>query len=324
MVSSGASSGTSLGMVFARNFPVAEVVPYARATEAAGFDDLWVIEDCFFTTAPTLAAAALTATERLTVGIGIMPAAARNAAITAMEFATLEALAPGRVIAGLGHGVYDWMQQIGESTPSQLGRLDEVTSAVYRLLHGETVSVDGPHVQLDAVRLDMLPPTAPPVLLGVRGPRSLQLAGRVADGIVLAELAGPTYVRWSREQAGGQPVTAVYTSVHVDHDRMAARRAVAPFLVEMLAEPNIALRTAPGLDAAVAAAADGEEAVVRLPDEWWQEVAAVGDPDDVVAHVAGLVGAGADRVCLMPDPDLEVSREQLRRLTDLVPRLRGR
>jgi len=318
------ASGPSLGFVFTRNFPAAEVVPYARATEAAGFDDLWVIEDCFYTTAPTLGAAALASTGRLTVGIGIMPAAARNAAITAMEFATLAELAPGRVIAGLGHGVYEWMKQIGESTPSQLGRLDEVTSAVRRLLHGETVSVEGPHVRLDAVRLDVLPSSPPPVLLGVRGPRSLQLAGRVADGVVLAELAGPTYVRWSREQAGGDPLTVVYTCVHVDDDRMAARRRLAGFMVEMLAQPNIALRTAPGLDAAVAAAAEGEEAVVHLPDAWWREVAAVGDPDDVAAHVAGLVDAGADRVCLLPVPHLDVAREQLARLSGLLPGLRDR
>jgi len=317
-------SDAAIGLVYARNFPASEVVPFARAAEAAGFDDLWVIEDCFFTTAPVLAAAALAATDRLTVGVGIMPAAVRNAAITAMEFATLAGLAPGRVIAGLGHGVYEWMQQIGHSTPSQLGRLDEVASAVHRLLNGETVSVDGPHVQLDAVRLDTLPPVVPPLLLGVRGPKSLQLAGRVADGIVLAELAGPTYVRWSREQAGGNPMTAVYTSVHLDHDRMAARRWVAPFLVEMLAEPNIALRTAPGLDAAVAAAAEGEEAVVHLPDAWWREVAAVGDPDDVAAHVADLVEAGVDRVALLPSPELDVSRAQLERLTTLLPRLRNR
>ena len=141
---------------------------------------------------------------------------------------------------------------------------------------------------------------------------------------MLAELAGPTYVRWSREQAGGNPLTAVYTSVHLDDDRMAARRWVAPFMVEMLAEPNIALRTAPGLDAAVAAAAEGEEAVVHLPDAWWREVAAVGDPDDVAAHVADLVEAGVDRVALLPSPELDVSRAQLERLTTLLPRLRNR
>ncbi len=312
----------SLGLVYSREFPAAEVVPFARATEQAGFDDLWVIEDCFFTTAPVLAAAALATTERLTVGIGIVPAAARNAAITAMEFATLAGLAPGRVIAGLGHGIYSWMQQIGASTPSQLNRLEEVSDAVRRLLHGETVTVEGREVRLDAVRLDVQPPTPPPLLLGVRGPRSLQLAGRVADGIVLAELAGPTYVRWAREQAGGDPLTAVYTSVCVDEDRMAARRWVAPFLVEMLAEPNIALRTAPGLDAAVAAAEEGPEAVVHLPDEWWTEVGAVGDADDVARHVAGLVDAGADRVGLLPGPELDVARTQLSRLAPLLPRLR--
>ena len=56
---------------------------------------------------------ALAVTERLAVGIGILPAVARNPAITAMELATLAGLAPGRVVAGIGHGVQEWMAQVG-------------------------------------------------------------------------------------------------------------------------------------------------------------------------------------------------------------------
>ena len=93
--------------------------------EAGGLDDLWVIEDCFYTAGISLAAAALTATEHLTVGIGILPAVARNPAITAMELATLAGLAPGRVIAGLGHGVQSWMAQMGVRPPSPLVALEE-------------------------------------------------------------------------------------------------------------------------------------------------------------------------------------------------------
>ena len=312
-----------IATLFHREFPAAEVVRFARAAEHAGFDDLWVIEDCFFTTGPSLAAAALTVTERLTVGLGILPAVARNPAFTAMEIATLCALGPARVVAGLGHGVPEWMAQIGEATASPLTTLDETTTAVRRLLHGETVTVTGREVRLDGVRLETPPSPPPPILLGVYGPKSLALAGRVADGVALAAPGGPGYVRWARAQCGGAPTTVVYAVAHVDADRMAARRVMAPLLADELTGTSRAMPLASHHDEAMAAAAEGIEAVVHLPDAWWHEVAAAGDADDVAAHVAGLVSAGADTVVLGATPELAAAREQLTRLGALLPRLRA-
>ena len=135
-------SAMRLGLCFPRELPAPFVREVAQRLEADGLDQLWVIEDCFFTTAPSLAATALAHTERLEVGIGILPAVARNAAITAMELATLAQLAPGRLIAGIGHGVQEWMEQIGARPSSPLTALDEVVSTVKRLLQGETVTLE--------------------------------------------------------------------------------------------------------------------------------------------------------------------------------------
>ncbi|MEO1062887.1 MAG: LLM class flavin-dependent oxidoreductase [Actinomycetota bacterium] len=313
----------SLGVCFDRTFPAGEVIPWARDVEAAGLDDLWVIEDCFFTAGVSLAAAALATTDELHVGLGILPAVARNPAITAMEIATLAGIAPGRLLAGIGHGVGSWMAQMGAATPSPLTTLDEVISTVRRLLRGEEVTFQGREVSLDAVRLDAPPDPVPPVLAGVRGPRSLALAGRVADGLVLAELAGPTYVRWARELAAGAPITAVFVATSLDDDRTVARRRIAPFLVEVLTESNVAIEMAPGHDDAVAAAAEGPDALLDLPDAWWREVGAIGDPDDVVAHVAALAAAGADRVAFFPPPVLDAAKELVGSLGELAPALRA-
>ena len=166
-----------IGMCFDRSFPAGAVTDYARRLEASGIEQLWLIEDCFFTAGVSLAAAALTATEQLTVGIGIMPAVARNPAITAMEIATLCAIAPGRFRPGIGHGVQAWMEQIGARTPSPLTTLDETITVVKRLLAGEEGSFDGCEVHLDAVRLDQPPATAPAVLAGVQQTRSLGSPG---------------------------------------------------------------------------------------------------------------------------------------------------
>ena len=88
-----------IGLCFPRELPAALVVEFATALESGGADELWVIEDCFYTAGPSLTAAALARTERLSVGIGILPAVARTAAMTAMELATLAALGPGRLTA---------------------------------------------------------------------------------------------------------------------------------------------------------------------------------------------------------------------------------
>ncbi len=130
---------TAVGMCFDRELPPALVAPTARRLEDGGADQLWVIEDCFLTSGPSLAATALAVTERLVVGVGILPAVVRTAAVTAMELATLCGLAPGRVLPGIGHGVQSWMAQMGVRPASPLMCLEEVLDAVGRLRAGQAV-----------------------------------------------------------------------------------------------------------------------------------------------------------------------------------------
>jgi alkanesulfonate monooxygenase SsuD/methylene tetrahydromethanopterin reductase-like flavin-dependent oxidoreductase (luciferase family) len=311
------ATSPQLGCCFPREFPPALVVEFAERLESGGADQLWVIEDCFYTAGISLAATALARTERLTVGIGILPAVARNPAITAMELATLARLAPGRVIAGIGHGVQEWMEQIGARPASPVTTLSEVITAVRQLLAGDTVSVHGSAVTLRDVRLDPPPDVVPPVLAGVRGPKSLAAAGRCADGIVLAELTGPDAVRQAIAQASpsGPFDVAVYTSFTIDDDRIAARHAFAPLVVELIeGGGTVGVRATPFYDDLVALAARGPDAVANAPDDWWIQLGAVGTPDDVLAHVEALAAAGATSVSFFPAPVVDVAREQVGRL----------
>ncbi|MDB4818745.1 LLM class flavin-dependent oxidoreductase, partial [Acidimicrobiales bacterium] len=134
---------TSYGLCFHRDELPASVITRAQAAEHDGFDEFWVIEDCFYTAGISLAATALAVTSDITVGVGIMPVVARNAAVTAMEIATLSQIAPGRLHAGLGHGVQDWMRQMNADVASPLTVLEETFDAVQRLLAGERLTVDG-------------------------------------------------------------------------------------------------------------------------------------------------------------------------------------
>lgn len=175
----------NLGVIFPPDLAPEQLRPVALAAEESGLGELWLWEDCFAESGIATAAAVLGWTERLRVGIGLLPVPLRNVALTAMELATLARLFPGRLVPGVGHGVLDWMGQVGARVPSPMTLLGEYATALRELLHGQTVSAAGRYVTLDAVRLAWPPHTVPPVLVGAIGPRTLTLAGAVGDGVIL-------------------------------------------------------------------------------------------------------------------------------------------
>jgi alkanesulfonate monooxygenase SsuD/methylene tetrahydromethanopterin reductase-like flavin-dependent oxidoreductase (luciferase family) len=315
----------NVGMCFDRSLPAPFVVEVAEALEAAGVDQLWVIEDCFYTAGVSLAATALALTETLTVGIGILPAVARNPAVTAMEIATLAQFAPGRLLAGIGHGVQEWMDQMGARTPSPLTTLEEAITIVRRLLRGETVTFDGSVFTMRDVALDAPPLDPPPILAGVRGPRSLALAGRVADGVVLAEGAGPTYVRRSIETAGSPDPfrVSVFTALAVGDDARAMRRAMAPFVAQLIDGANPAPNSHPHIEEIRERhTARGVDGIADMPADWWIELGAVGTFDDAVRHAEALADAGANDVAFFPGSAVDLVRADLAIVTRLAAALR--
>ena len=310
-------------MCFPRTFPPALVAEFAQKLDDGGADQLWVIEDCFFTGGVSLASAALSITERLRVGLGILPAVARNPAITAMEIATLAGLGPGRLIAGIGHGVQSWMAQMGVRPESPLTALDEVMTAVRRLLAGDTVTATGDYVWLDAVALDQPPAEPPPLLAGVMGPKSLTLAGRIADGVVLAEPASPSYVRRALDRAGRPDGfhVATFTIPCILDDRIQAYRTMAPWLSDLLAQPRAALTALPFFtEMSELHARKGVDGLVGMPPDWWSELGAIGTMDDALAHIDALEAAGAHSIGMFPAADIDIARAQLDQVLALATR----
>jgi alkanesulfonate monooxygenase SsuD/methylene tetrahydromethanopterin reductase-like flavin-dependent oxidoreductase (luciferase family) len=180
-----------LGVMFDHSREPEELVGFAQALDELGVDDLWVVEDLGWAGGIASAAVALASTRRLRLGIGIVPAPLRNPALLAMEAATLGRLYPGRFVTGIGHGVAEWMEQVGASSPTKLALLEETIVTVRALLRGERVTLDGRAVHLRDVALEFPPAEPPPVFAGVVRPRSLALSGRVADGTIVAEGHGP-------------------------------------------------------------------------------------------------------------------------------------
>ena len=299
-------STASIGVMLPRDLPAADVVPFARAADALGFAELWVVEDCFFRGGIAQAAAVLASTARIHVGIGILPAAVRNAAFTTLEVATLAELFPGRITVGIGHGMPAWMRQVGAWPPSPLTLLEETLSAMRALLRGERLSVHGRHVQLDGVVLERPPTVIPRIIAGVRSPKSLAVSGRCADGTILAEPVTPAYLAVARAQIGARTAHHIvaYQFAAVDADAHAARALVRPALLwvgEPDSRPHIApLAFAAELAALRARSATPQEFAAALPDAWVDQLAIAGPPAHARAHIAQLHAAGAHSVVLIP------------------------
>lgn len=171
-----------LGIHIPPTIPPERLRDLATAAEQSGLDELWVWEDSFKQSGVASATAALAWTDRIRVGISLMPVPLRSPALTAMEVATIARMFPGRFVAGIGHGVQFWMAQAGVKAGSPLTLLRENAVAIRRLLAGETVTVSGRYVNLDQVKLDWPPDPVPPLMIGGSGPKSIALAAELGDG----------------------------------------------------------------------------------------------------------------------------------------------
>ncbi len=303
-------NGTALGVIFHPAFPPETLPDYARRAEAAGFDELWLWDDCFLPGALTSAAVALAATQRLKVGIGLMPVTAYNPVFAAMEITTLARAFPGRFMPGFGHGVGFWMKQIGAAAPSSLKAVEETVDAVRRLLRAEMVTVKGTQVNLDQVQMQLTPNEVPPLYIGAVRRRTLQLAGRVSDGVILTSMSSPAYVRWAlgsirqgMDTAGrSRPRVVVNLDAKVHPEGEAARRAMRKALVERLPWPGIVLDLL-GIQADYDRFFEEhtpEEAAEQLPDAWLDALSAAGTPEQAAASVRRLVETGVDSIVLQP------------------------
>jgi alkanesulfonate monooxygenase SsuD/methylene tetrahydromethanopterin reductase-like flavin-dependent oxidoreductase (luciferase family) len=207
-----------VGVVFRPQLPPERLRGFFAAAEAAGLDDVWLWEDCFGEGGLTTAAVTLAMSGSLRVGLGLMPAPLRNPALAAMEVATLARLFPGRLIPAAGHGVLPWMDQVGARAGSPMTLLREWAWATRSLLNGQTVTVSGKYVRLDRVALDWPPSAVPPLLIGARGPKTLALAGEIADGLVLDAGISPAGVRRGGAAAAAAPPPDVVGGAYTQNE----------------------------------------------------------------------------------------------------------
>ncbi len=308
--------------------PIREGMEICRYAEGAGFHAVWQADSRLVRDAVVPMAAFASVTDRLLIGSGVVDCWTRNPARLASTFSTLDDLAPGRIILGIGAWWDPLAAKVGIERARPLTVMREVVTVVRALLANETVSFAGHHVHLDGVELDYVyqerRPKDVPIYIGATGMQMMELAGEIADGVVLNYLVSPDYNRTALEHLGVGLAKAgrsladidrpqlVVCAVHEDRDTALdmARLMVTQYLGQ---QPHImkasgvpqSLLDRVGEVLTWPATHEQVEAASKLvPDEIVQMLTASGTPDDARAKVAEYVRDGCTCPILYPLGDV--------------------
>jgi len=158
----------------------------ARRAEDLGYESIWIADTGAGPDAFVMAAATAAVTERLRIGTAIVPAYTRSPSVMAAAAGSVGQLAPGRFVLGIGASsetIVDRWGGIPFVRP--LTRMRETTAVLRAMLDGERVTFEGRTVRTAGFRLVSAPPEPVPIYLAALMPAMLELAGEIADGVVL-------------------------------------------------------------------------------------------------------------------------------------------
>ena len=304
--------------------PIRDGMRFAQAAEAAGFEAVWQAESRLVREATIPLAAFGAVTERIKLGSGVVSMWVRNPAFLAATFSTLDDLAPGRVILGIGAWWDPLAAKVGVSRARPLRAMREIVAVVRAMLAGETVTFDGEFVHLDGVELDYVHqerrPKDVPIVIGATGMQMMQLAGEIGDGALLNYLVSPAYNVTAVEALArgaakaGRDVDDVdrpqLVVCSMDDDRDAALDAARLLVTQYLGQQPHLMKASgvPGelLDAigeVLTWPATHEQVVAAsklVPDGVVQLITASGTPDECRAKVSEYVKAGCTCPVLYP------------------------
>lgn len=171
-----------------------DIVRYA---ESRGFEAVWQAESRLVRDAIVPMAAYAAVTERIKVGSGVINNWTRNIGLLAATFLTLDDLAPNRIICGIGAWWDPLAKNVGIERRKPLTAMCETVEVLRRLLNMERVSFDGEFIHVTGIELDVIhgrrEPRHVPIMIGATGDQMMELAGEIADGVVLNYCAPPEH-----------------------------------------------------------------------------------------------------------------------------------
>ncbi len=311
------------------NLDAREFVRHAKLAEELGFGTFWVPEDPFYRGAFTIASAIAAATSTVKVGLGVVNPYTRHPALIAMELAALEEVSQGRSILGVGAGLKDWIEgRLGIPYMRSTSAMRETVEIVRRMFRGEELSLAGRVFRTDRIRMSFQPPRAEvPIHLGVIGPKNLELAGEVADGVLLSVMTSPAYLKFAMEHLRcglrraprdqSRFTVGAYLIASISDDERAARDAVRPLLAILISlmapQPEVPILATAGLDAHTirafgASFARGEPPIAMVTDWMIDTFTIAGSPAHCRERLGMLVDAGIDAPVFFEVPGIAAEK----------------
>ncbi|PWH20809.1 MAG: LLM class flavin-dependent oxidoreductase [Ardenticatenia bacterium] len=312
--------------------PIREGMKLAQFAEKHGFEAVWQAESRLVRDAIVPMAAYAAVTERIKVASGVINNWTRNVGLLAATLLTLDDLAPNRIICGIGAWWDPLAKNVGIERKKPLVAMRETIEVVRRLLRMENVTFHGEFVHVTGIELDVVhgrrEPRHVPLMIGATGMKMMELAGEIADGVLLNYCVPPEYndsalehLRIGAERAGRKfdeidRPQLIVCSVHPE--KAVALDGARALLTQYLAQqPHIA--QASGVSDEVvkqiqsilgwpATKEQIKEAMRFVPDELVQRITASGTPEEVQAKVNEYVAHGCTCPVLYPlgDPYLMI------------------
>ena len=302
---------------------VSEVAEQAQRAEAAGYDDVW-LADTGYPDALTVAALICERTERVRVGIAVVPAYTRTPAVLASSAGTLAEISDGRFVLGIGTSSHTMIENWhGLRLERPLARMRETTELMRTMLAGEKTAYDGEILRSRGYRQSTAAHPVPIHLAALR-PKMLELAAEIGDGVVLnlfPQAALPKimdHIRAGAERrapGAAAPEISCRFQVLVCEDRQVAYQHLRPFMSAYFATPvyNRYLAWCGYPDAAEAVAAgwaakDRAATAAAITDELIDTIAIIGSRDECQARLREYATGGIDCgfvTCIAFDADLQ-------------------
>jgi 5,10-methylenetetrahydromethanopterin reductase len=227
-----------------------QVEAHVRDAETLGAEIAFVSEDINCRDAFELCTLAAVRTERIRISTGVVNPYTRNPTSIAMAVATLDEISNGRAGLGLGTSSPSLVEeQMGIPIGRGVGVMMEATEVVRALLSGGSVDYAGERFIYRQARLEVTPVQGHiPIVFAAMGPLMLQLAGRIADGVLLNVGSSPQYVRWAVGEiekglnAAGRSredfTVAAWIATYISTDVGDALRRATEWLPTMLSIPR--------------------------------------------------------------------------------------
>lgn len=297
---------------------------YVKYAEEKGFEAVWQAESRLVRDAIVPMAAYAAVTEKIKVGSGVLNNWTRNVGLLAATFLTLDDLAPGRAILGIGAWWDPLAANVGITRRKPLLAMRETVEVARRLLAMETVTFHGEFHQVEGIQLDVVhgntEPRDVPIMIGATGPKMMQLTGEIADGAVLNYCVAPEYNLQAMDlltkgaKKAGRSIDDIdrpqLVVCSVDHDHDKAIDTSKMLLCQYIAQqPHIAKASKVSDDVVAeiqsilgwpATKDQINKAKHLVPDELVHRITASGTPDEARAKVQEYINNGATCPILYP------------------------